>query len=74
MEDALTLPYNDHSDIDNVYHDGGESLDVNGVTSLNGNCDRIKDLIPLEIIVMLSLLKVLIILASQKRYRSYSIR
>ena len=51
LEDALTLPDNDHSEIDTVYHYGRESLDINWVTSLNGDCDHIKDQITLEITV-----------------------
>ena len=51
LEDTLTLLDHDRSEINTVYHNGEESPDRNGVTSLNGDCDRIKDQIPLEIIV-----------------------
>ena len=51
LEDTLTLPDDVHSETDTIYHDGGESLDINGITSLNGDCERIRDQIPLEVTV-----------------------
>ena len=43
LKDPLTFLDNDHSDIDTIFHDSGESLDINWITSLNGDCDYVND-------------------------------
>ena len=45
VEDNITLPDTNQSDVDTVYCDSAKSLDVNGVTSLNGDMPPIPSFI-----------------------------